>query len=40
MVKIITAPDTELIKKIYALYSAELARYTATLTRFRERLMK
>lgn len=39
MVKIITAPDTELIKKIYALYSAELARYTATLTRFRERLM-
>lgn len=39
MVKIITAPDTELIKSIYALYSAELARYTATLTRFRERLM-
>ena len=39
MIKIITAPDTELIKKIYALYSAELVRYTATLTRFRERLM-
>ncbi len=39
MIKIITAPDTELIKKIYALYSAELARYTATPERFRERLM-
>ncbi|HIX93673.1 MAG TPA: GNAT family N-acetyltransferase [Firmicutes bacterium] len=39
MIKIITAPDTELIKRIYALYSAEIVRYTATLTRFRERLM-
>ena len=39
MVKIITAPDTELIKRIYALYSAELARYTATPEHFRERLM-
>ena len=39
MVKIITAPDTELIKSIYALYSAELARYTATPEHFRERLM-
>lgn len=39
MIKIITAPDTELINRIYALYSAELARYTATPERFRERLM-
>lgn len=39
MVKIITAPDTELIQRIYELYSSELTRYTATYEHFRERLM-